>query len=63
MKYKTTIVIEWDSIPIDKGRDRKDIAEIVTATLADGACLHVNRNRNASSLYCECTFTETISVS
>ncbi len=62
MKYKSTIIIEWESIPIDKGQDARYIAEIVTATLAEGACQHVDKGRNAASLECECTFTETVKV-
>ncbi len=62
MKYKSTIVIEWEGIPVDKGADAEHIAEVVTTTLADGACQHVDKGRNASSLDCECTFTQTIKV-
>ena len=62
MKYKSTIVIEWESIPIDKGSDCREVAEIVTGTLASGACEHVDKNRHSTILDGECTFTETVKI-
>ena len=61
MKFKTTIVIECESIEQDQDNDIYT-AEIIGETIRSGALKSVSTNRNAKALSCTCEFTREVEI-